>query len=207
MKQFTWALLAVLAAVVLFAGCGGGSSSSSKGDTVKVPDVAGKPLPQARKTLEGLGFKVKADAPDSTFGVVDESHWVVKSQDKTGSVEKGATVTLTVERPEDKGGDDSAGPTTTLIHGQALVDAIRSQSMDNDPMMLPLVDAQWKGGFLVLTYQSDDAQQAADLCNFVHLNAAPGLTPEETKQVQVVGPDGKELAITRLSGPGCKAKD
>lgn len=90
--------------------------------------------------------------------------------------------------------------------GQALVTAIKAMSMDGDPMMLPLVDAEWKGGFLVLTYQEDDPETAANLCDLIR-NAPPaGLTSADVEHLQVIGPGNRELAVSRLSGPGCKPK-
>lgn len=96
-------------------------------------------------------------------------------------------------------------PTTTLPHGEALVAKI---SADNGggALMVPLVDAQWDGDTLILTYQMDDAASAVAVCSLVADAPPTPLTLEQTQgHVKVVGPSGQTLAKANTGGlTGCK---
>lgn len=188
---------ALCACITLLAASCGGSSSDAKGDQVKVPDVTGQDLPTARKTLEGLGFKVKATAPDATFGVVDEDNWVVKSQSvKAGSTSaKDTEIKLTVERPDTPttttGG--AAAPTTTPVNWTAKVKEaalegdmrahVKSAELDGDTLV---VTSTWRTGF---DTKENNERNAVGLCTTVY-----GTVWD--KDVQVNGSDGAPLAET-----------
>ena len=67
---------------------------------VAVPDVAGEQLDVARERVEAAGFAVDVSG-GGTFGVVEESNWVVGDQTPPPgeALAPGDVVTLTAERP------------------------------------------------------------------------------------------------------------
>jgi serine/threonine-protein kinase len=103
-RGLTW-LLVALGVIAVFALAAFATSYLMGGndDTVPVPTVTGKPVAEARQTLEADGFKVSVQQRAST----EEQKGLVLSQSPTGGdrVDKGTTVTLTV----------GAGPAQTTV--------------------------------------------------------------------------------------------
>ena len=110
MSGFRWINVAFfvscIALVVVAAGCGDSTPTTEETTTdsklVEVPDVTGDIAEDAASKLEDKGFTVSfGEDPD------DSSECTVREQDKTGEVEPGTEVHLTLECEEAEEGGSS----------------------------------------------------------------------------------------------------